>query len=187
MKIVDTPLVGVKILRPKRIEDQRGYFTETWNRRSLTAFGVDVEFVQDNQSYSRHKGTVRGLHFQLPPHAQDKLVRVVVGKIWDVAVDIRKGSSTYGCWTGCELSAKNGWQLYIPKGFMHGFATLEANTEIVYKCSDYYVPSSECVVRYDDPTIGINWKISDSEAILSLKDSSAPLLIDIDNPFQIND
>ena len=149
--------------------------------------GINIDFVQDNQSYSKQKGTVRGMHFQVPPHAQDKLVRVVVGRIWDVAVDIRKGSTTYGCWTGCELSASNGCQLLIPKGFMHGFATLEAHTEVIYKCSDYYSPEAEGSVRFDDPEIGIDWMIDVSESILSPKDAAAPLLRNLDSPFRIDD
>ena len=187
LEVIDTSLSGVKILKPRRFDDDRGYFSETWNYRSLTNLGIYIDFVQDNQSYSREKGTVRGMHFQVPPHAQDKLVRVVVGRIWDVAVDIRRGSSTYGCWTGCELSAENGCQLFIPKGFMHGFATLEDHTEVVYKCSDYYSPESEGSVRFDDPEIGIDWKIDISDAILSPKDATAPLLKNIDSPFSIND
>lgn len=183
MKIIDTPLNGVKILRPRRFEDGRGYFSESWNRRDLVKLGIDFDFVQDNHSYSRQKGTVRGLHLQLPPHDQDKLVRVVVGKIWDVAVDIRRGSESYGCWTGCELSAENGCQLLIPIGFMHGFITLEDNTEVVYKCSNYYCPESEREVRFDDPEIGIDWKIDVSDAILSPKDAAAPFLRSLDSPF----
>lgn len=177
----------MKILKPKRFEDDRGFFLETWNHRSLSNLGIDIDFVQDNQSYSKQKGTVRGLHFQSPPHAQDKLVRVVVGKIWDVAVDIRKGSESYGSWIGCELSADNGFQFLIPKGFLHGFATLEDHTEVVYKCSHFYSSEMEGAVRFDDPEIGIDWKIDVSGAILSPKDAVAPFLRRIDSPFRIGD
>ncbi len=187
MKVIDTPLSGVKILEPRRFEDDRGYFSETWNHRSLVKLGIDIEFVQDNHSYSRQKGTIRGLHFQVPPHAQDKLVRAVVGRIWDVAVDIRKGSKTFGDWTGCELSAENGCQLLIPIGFMHGFVTLEDNTEVLYKCSDYYSPEAEREIRFDDPQIGIDWMINISDAMLSPKDAVAPLLKSLDSPFRIDD
>ena len=187
LEVIDTSLRGVKILKPRRFEDDRGYFSETWNHQSLTNLGIYIDFVQDNQSYSREKGTVRGMHFQVPPHAQDKLVRVVVGRIWDVAVDIRKDSVTYGCWTGCELSASNGCQLLITKGFMHGFVTLEDNTEVVYKCSDYYSPEAEGSVRFDDPEIGIDWKVEVSEAIVSSKDAAAPLLMSLDSPFRLED
>ena len=148
--------------------------------------GINIDFVQDNQSYSKKRGTVRGLHFQYPPHAQDKLVRVVAGRIWDVAVDIRRDSESYGCWTGCELSADNGCQLLIPKGFLHGFATLEDHTEVVYKCSDFYSSEAEGVVRFDDPEIGIDWKIDVSSAILSPRDAAAPMLNKLDSPFRID-
>lgn len=144
--------------------------------------GIDVEFVQDNHSLSRDIGTVRGLHFQAPPHAQSKLVRCGRGAIFDVAMDIRKGSPTYGQWVGYELSAENGHQLYIPAGFAHGFVTLEPDSEIVYKCSDYYTPETEGAMRWDDPDVGIDWPIN-GEAIVSNKDAIAPLLNDLDSPF----
>ena len=151
------------------------------------SLGIDIDFVQDNQSYSKRRGTVRGMHFQYPPHAQDKLVRVVVGRIWDIAVDIRRGSKSFGSWTGCELSAENGCQFLIPKGFMHGFVTLDNNTEVVYKCSDYYSSEAERAVRFDDPQIGIDWMIDTTDAILSPKDATASLLKNIDSPFCIDD
>ena len=139
-------------------------------------------FVQDNHSVSAAVGTVRGLHFQAPPHAQAKLVRCGRGAIFDVAVDIRRGSPTYGHWVGYTLSAENGAQLYIPAGFAHGFATLEPNSEIIYKCSDYYAPETEGALRWDDPEIGIDWPVT-GNAILSEKDTAAPLLADLDSPF----
>ena len=187
LEVINTSLNGVKILKPRRFEDDRGYFSETWNHRSLVNLGINIDFVQDNQSYSRQKGTVRGLHFQFPPHAQDKLVRVVIGRIWDVAVDIRKDSETYGKWTGCELSAENGFQLLVPKGFLHGFSTLEDHTEVVYKCSHYYSFEAEGSIRFDDPEIGIDWMIDVSDALLSAKDVVAPLMKDFDSPFRTGD
>ncbi len=186
MEVISTSLSGVKILVPRQFEDERGYFSETWNRRNLMKLGIDIDFVQDNHSLSQQKETVRGLHCQFPPCAQDKLVRVVVGKIWDVAVDIRRGSKTFGEWTGFELSAENGCQILIPKGFLHGFVTLEDNTEVFYKCSDYYCPELERTVRFDDPQICIDWKINIGEAILSPKDESASFLNRLDSPFSLD-
>lgn len=144
--------------------------------------GLDVDWVQDNHSLSIQAGTVRGLHFQAPPRAQAKLVRCGRGEIFDVAVDIRRGSPTYGCWAGYRLSAGNGVQLFIPAGFAHGFATLEPYSEIIYKCSDYYAPDAEGALRWDDPDIGIDWPVTD-EVILSEKDSLAPRFSEFNNPF----
>ena len=151
-----------------------------------TEKGVGDEFVQDNHSLSATVDTVRGLHFQAPPHAQAKLVRCGRGAIFDVAVDIRRGSPTYGHWVGYTLSAANGAQLYIPAGFAHGFATLEPDSEIVYKCSDYYAPETEGSLRWDDPDIGINWPVT-GEAVLSEKDAAAPLLAELESPFTWED
>lgn len=182
MKITQTRLSAVKLLSPARFGDHRGFFAETYSYRVFAALGIDADFVQDNHSLSVQVGTVRGLHFQAPPHEQGKLVRCGRGSIFDVAVDIRKGSPDYGRWVGCKLSAENGAQLYIPAGFAHGFMTLEANSEIVYKCSGYYAPDSEGAVRWDDPAIGIEWPLS-ARATLSEKDAAAPLLADLDSPF----
>lgn len=182
MKVHSTRLTGLILIEPKRFGDHRGFFAETYSRQTYAALGVDVEFVQDNHSLSAAVGTVRGLHFQSPPHAQAKLVRCGRGAIFDVAVDIRRGSPTYGRWAGFALTAENGAQLYIPAGFAHGFATLEPDSEIVYKCSDYYVPEAEGALRWDDPTIGIDWPII-GDAILSDKDAKAPLLADLCSPF----
>ncbi|NRQ10057.1 dTDP-4-dehydrorhamnose 3,5-epimerase [Aliiroseovarius sp. xm-v-208] len=143
--------------------------------------GVDIDFVQDNHSLSAQVGTVRGLHFQSPPHAQDKLVRCGKGRLFDVAVDIRKGSPTYGQWVGEELSFENGKQLLVPKGFLHGFMTLEPDTEIIYKCSDYYAPECDGAVRWD--SCGIDWPLEVAAPVLSEKDKVAPLLSDFDSPF----
>lgn len=182
MDITETKLSGVKLLKPRRFGDHRGFFAETYSRQVYAGLGVDVEFVQDNHSMSAAVGTVRGLHFQAPPHVQAKLVRCGRGAIFDVAVDIRRGSTTYGQWVGYDLSAENGKQLYIPAGFAHGFATLEPDSEIIYKCSDYYAPETEGALRWDDPEIGIDWPIT-GNAILSEKDAAASLLADFKSPF----
>lgn len=183
MQIEETPLPGVLILTPRRFGDTRGWFSEVWNRRTLAAEGITIDFVQDNHSYSRDVGTVRGLHFQSPPHAQAKLVRCGRGRVFDVAVDIRKGSPTFGKWTGIELSAENGRQLLIPAGFLHGFVTREPDSELLYKCSDYYAPDCDGAVRFDDPDIGIDWGIDPQKAILSEKDRAAPFLRNFATPF----
>ena len=169
-------------IQPERHGDHRGFFAETYSRRQYAELGVDIEFVQDNHSLSREVGTLRGLHFQAPPRAQAKLVRCGRGAIFDAAVDIRLGSPTYGQWKGYELSAENGGQLYIPAGFAHGFVTLEPDSEIVYKCSDYYAPETEGAILWNDPDIGINWP-TEAAPILSDKDAVAPLLSDLDSPF----
>lgn len=182
MLIEKTPLEGVLILTPKRFGDDRGFFSESWNKKLLAENGIDMDFVQDNHSVSAQVNTVRGLHFQAPPDAQDKLVRCGQGALFDVAVDIRKGSPTYGQWFGIELTAENGKQLLVPKGFLHGFSTRAPQTEIIYKCTDYYSPTADGAVRFDDPDIGIDWGLSGA-AVLSPKDEAAPLLKDFDSPF----
>jgi dTDP-4-dehydrorhamnose 3,5-epimerase len=184
MQIEDTALAGVKILTPARHGDARGFFSESWNRALLDRHGIDLDFVQDNHSVSAAVNTVRGLHFQAPPHAQDKLVRCGRGALFDVAVDIRVGSPTWGRWFGTLLSAENGRQLLVPKGFLHGFATRAPDTEIIYKCTDYYAPDCDGAVRFDDPEIGIDWGLGDLAPILSDKDAAAPLLAQFDSPFQ---
>lgn len=182
MQITQTALPGVLLLKPARFGDARGFFSESWNRKTLMAHGVELDFVQDNHSLSAAVGTVRGLHFQAPPHAQDKLVRCGQGALFDVAVDIRKDSPTYGQWVGYNLTAENGLQLLVPKGFLHGFVTRAPDTEIIYKCTDYYVPDCDGAVRFDDPDIGIDWSIS-GEAAISDKDANAPRWADFDSPF----
>lgn len=172
----------VKLIKPVRLTDHRGYFAETYSRSKYAEMGIEGEFVQDNHSLSRDIATLRGMHFQAPPHAQAKLIRCGRGAIFDVAVDIRKGSPTYGQWVGHELSAKNGHQLYIPVGFAHGFVTLEPECEIVYKCSDYYAPQTEGALRWDDPALGVEWPLKGA-VILSEKDANAPCLKDLDSPF----
>ena len=181
--IEETELPGTMILIPRLIEDERGSFSETYNARALRAAGISASFVQDNQSFSRNAGTVRGLHFQTPPHAQAKLVRVVAGAALDVAVDIRIGSPTFGKSALVELSAENRRQFFIPEGFLHGFVTLTPNTEVAYKCTDFYSPACDRSVRFDDPDLGIDWGITRDAAILSDKDRAAPRLKDIQNPF----
>ncbi len=182
LEIQPTALPGVLVLTPRRFGDARGFFCESWNARRMAEHGLHYDFVQDNHSMSAQVGTVRGLHFQSPPHAQAKLVRCGRGALFDVAVDIRKGSPTYGQWVGEELSFENGKQLLIPAGFLHGFATRAPDTEICYKCTDYYAPECDGAVRFDDPDIGIDWGLS-GEALLSDKDAAAPLLAQIDSPF----
>ena len=172
----------LKLVTPNRHGDHRGFFAETYSRRKYAALGVDVEFVQDNHSVSKEVGTLRGLHFQAPPCAQAKLVRCGHGGIFDVAVDIRRGSPTFGKWESYELTAENGNQVYVPVGFAHGFVTLEPDSEIVYKCSDYYAPETEGSVLWSDPAIGIKWP-SFRDRILSDKDASAPLLANFESPF----
>jgi len=183
VQIERTALAGVLILTPRRFGDARGWFSETWNRDLLARHGITFDFVQDNHSLSAQVGTLRGLHYQRPPHAQAKLVRVGRGVVFDVAVDIRRGSASYGHWVGVELSAENGRQLLIPEGFLHGFVTRAPDSEVLYKCSDFYAPDCDGAVRFDDPDLAIDWGIAPDCAVLSAKDAAAPLLRDIDNPF----
>lgn len=183
MQIDETRLPGVLRLTPRRFGDARGFFAETWNRCTLEKAGVYLpDFVQDNHSVSAAVGTVRGLHYQSPPHAQGKLVRCGRGRLIDVAVDARRGSPTYGEWIAEELSFANARMLWIPAGFLHGFATLEADTEIVYKCTDYYAPEADGTVRFD--SCGIDWGIDLSGAVLSAKDAAAPTFADWTSPFE---
>lgn len=180
LTITTTGLTNVLIVETKRFEDERGYLEESWNRRAFREAGINVAFVQDNRSLSLRKNTLRGLHFQAPPHAQDKLVRCVAGAIFDVAVDIRRGSPTFGHWTAVELTPERGKQLYIPRGFLHGFLTLIDNTVVEYKCSDYYEPASDGSVRWD--SLGIDWPLKASP-ILSLKDRVATDFANFESPF----
>jgi dTDP-4-dehydrorhamnose 3,5-epimerase len=183
MQIEQTKLSGVFILKPQRFGDERGFFSESWSVARMANAGLHFEFVQDNHSLSSAVGTVRGLHFQAPPHAQAKLVRCGRGRFLDVVVDIRRGSPTFGQWMAEELSFENGKQLLIPRGFLHGFATLEPDTEIIYKCDDGYSPECDGAVRFDDPDIGVEWSLGTNKAILSEKDAAAPLMKDFDSPF----
>jgi dTDP-4-dehydrorhamnose 3,5-epimerase len=172
--------MGVLEIRPKRHGDARGFFSETWNASLFEEAGVDLNFVQDNHSLSAAAGVVRGLHYQLPDRAQDKLLRVIRGRIFDVAVDIRKGSPTLGKWVGLEVSAEAWNQILVPKGFAHGFMTLEPNTEVVYKVTDLYSPSHDRSIRFDDPDIGIEWPSGRAEPVLSDKDRNAPSFANAD-------
>jgi len=167
------------LVTPDRFGDSRGFFSETYNKAALKAAGLDIEFVQDNQSLSRPKGTVRGLHFQVPPFAQAKLVRVIRGTALDVAVDIRKGSPTYGKHVAVELSAEAWNQLYIPEGFAHGFCTLEPDTELLYKVSAPYSRDDDRGIAWNDPDLGIAWPISEEDAVLSEKDAVQPAFADL--------
>ena len=170
------------LIKPTRHKDERGFFSETYSRRRYKEVGIDVDFVQDNHSFSREPGTLRGLHFQAPPNAQGKLVRCSKGAIFDVAVDIRKGSPRYGDWAGYELTEGNAHQLYVPVGFAHGFVTLHPGSEIMYKCTDYYAPQTEGSIRWNDPDISINWPLA-AKLILNKRDAVAPLLKDFETPF----
>lgn len=177
MQVVHTKLAGVVIIVPLRFGDARGWFCETWSAARMAQLGFDLDFVQDNHSMSAETGTLRGLHYQRPPHAQDKLVRCTMGAIFDVAVDVRRGSDTYGQWVGVDLTAENGQQLLVPKGFLHGFVTRLPNTEVQYKCTDVYAPDCDGGIRWDDPSIGIDWGLT-AAPVLSNKDRAAPLLAD---------
>lgn len=176
MKISVLDIPEIRILKPQRFVDGRGYFSEIYNKRTLSSLGIEVEFVQDNCSLSIEEGTVRGLHFQIPPFAQDKLVRVIRGKMFDVAVDLRHGSPSYGRYVSAILSAEEWNQIYIPKGFAHGFCTLEPNTEVGYRVSEYYAPEYERGVHWNDPDLGIDWPISGSEVTLAARDQTLPPL-----------
>lgn len=183
MEIRETEIPEVKVLIPRRFSDERGSFCETWNARRMVENGLDFEFVQDNQSYSASVGTVRGLHYQSPPMAQAKLVRVVSGEILDVAVDVRRGSPTWGHWVAQRLSAERGDQMLIPRGFLHGFATLTPDTDVIYKCDGFYAPECDGAVRFDDEQLGIDWGIDANEVVLSAKDAAAPKFRDFESPF----
>ena len=176
MKIIDTQIPAVKIIEPAVFGDARGFFFESFNQSKFNqAVGYDVEFVQDNHSRSA-KGVLRGLHYQLPPHPQGKLVRCVVGEVFDVAVDIRKSSPTFGQWAGVHLSAENKRQLWIPPGFAHGFLTLSEHAEFLYKTTDYWAKECEQAIIWNDPSIGIQWPAFDGQPLLSDKDQQAPKL-----------
>ena len=168
MKVEPTCIPDVLIIEPQVFGDQRGYFMETWNAQSLGHLGIDVTFVQDNQSRS-NRGALRGIHYQLP-RPQGKMVRVAAGRVFDVAVDLRRSSETFGKWVGVELSAENKRMLWVPPGFGHGFLALEDGTDFLYKCTDYYSPEDERCVRWDDPEVGIDWPIDGVTPILSVKD-----------------
>ncbi len=181
--IQPTELDGVLVITPARFGDDRGFFSETYNERRFTEAGINLRFVQDNHSRSAKKGTVRGLHFQAPPFAQAKLVRVTAGSIIDIAVDARPASPDYGKHVSVELSAQNGAQLFIPEGFLHGFVTLEPETHVVYKVNNYYDRDCDGAVRWNDPDLAIDWGVNAGEAVLSEKDALAPSWRDFKSPF----
>ncbi|MGD9916414.1 MAG: dTDP-4-dehydrorhamnose 3,5-epimerase [Paenirhodobacter sp.] len=183
MLVEDTPLPGVKLITPRRFGDSRGFFCESYSVKAMAEQGIDIRFVQDNHSLSTTPGTIRGLHFQKPPHAQAKLVRCGRGSLFDVAVDIRRGSPTWGKWFGAELSFENGRQMLVPAGFAHGFVTRSPDTEIVYKCSDYYFPETEGAIAWNDPDLGIDWRLGDLAPMLSAKDAVAGSFADFESPF----
>lgn len=179
--IEETAIPEVKVITPPRFGDARGFFSESWNRKALSAHGLDLpDFVQDNHSFSSAANTLRGLHYQSPPHAQGKLVRCGRGALFDVAVDVRRGSPTYGHWVGVDLTFENGKQLWIPAGFLHGFITRCPDTEIIYKCTDHYAPQSDGAVLWS--SLGIDWGAS-GPPILSDKDKSAPAFDAWHSPF----
>ena len=177
----------VRVLEPAISRDARGFFSEVFNQRRLAEQGIEATFVQDNHSLSVERGVVRGLHFQAPPHAQGKLVRVTRGAILDVAVDIRRGSPTFGQHVAVELSAENWRQLWVPPGFAHGFCTLTANTEVLYKVTDYYAPESESGLAWNDPALAIGWPVRAGEAILSDKDRAYPPLAELAGCFTMGE
>ncbi|NNE80997.1 MAG: dTDP-4-dehydrorhamnose 3,5-epimerase [Silicimonas sp.] len=181
MKVVETTLPDVLIIEPNRYSDDRGFFSESWNRKRMRDAGLDFDFVQDNHSMSAETGTLRGLHFQSPPHAQAKLVRCGRGRLFDVVVDVRRGAPSYGKWTGVELSFDNGRQLLVPAGFLHGFVTREPMSEVIYKVTDYYSPECDGAVHWD--SCGIDWGL-EGAPILSPKDAAAPRFEDFDSPFE---
>jgi len=183
MQLIETEIPAVKVLVPKKFGDHRGFFSEVYSDKLLAGLGITARFVQDNHSLSAEKGVVRGLHYQLPPMAQDKLIRVVRGAIMDVAVDIRRGSPTFGKHVACLLSAENWKQMFVPAGFAHGFATLEPNTEVLYKVTTYYSPSHERGIRWNDPKLGINWHVAEEQAVLSERDRNHPMLAEMSELF----
>lgn len=183
MDVTALAIPEVKLITPRRFADDRGFFSETYNARAFKAAGIECDFVQDNHSYSARKGTVRGLHYQAPPHAQSKLVRVIRGAVIDVAVDARKSSPTFGQWVKAALSAENGVQIFVPKGFLHGFVTLTPDTEVAYKVDAFYDGASDGSVKWDDADLAIDWGVSKADASLSEKDARAPIWADFNSPF----
>lgn len=165
----------IKVLSVKQHDDPRGFFSETYSKRALAELGITLEFVQDNHSLSRQRGTIRGLHYQIPPYAQDKLVRVIAGRVLNVAVDIRRSSPTFGRWVSAEISARAWNQILVPIGFAHGFCSLEPDTEVLYKVTNYYAPQHEFGIRWNDPELAIDWTINDEPMVLSDKDRVLPL------------
>ena len=185
MRVEELDIPAVKMLTPTKHGDHRGFFSETHNRQTLAKAGITIDFVQDNHSASAERGTIRGLHFQTPPFAQDKLVRVVRGAVFDVAVDLRGGSPTYGQHASVVLSAEAWNQVLVPVGFAHGFMSLEPDTEVIYKVSNYYSPEHDKGLLWNDPDLAIRWPLDTATAILSPKDGNLPRLSEIDSPFTL--
>jgi len=183
LSVESLSIPDVKLIMTARFGDERGFFSETYNQQRFHDAGIETVFTQDNHSFSASEYTVRGLHYQSPPFAQTKLVRVLRGAIIDVAVDVRSNSSTYGQWVSAELSSENGVQILVPRGFLHGFATLEPSTEIAYKVDNYYSKESDGAVLWNDPDLRIDWKVDPSRATLSGKDASAPRFSSFQTPF----
>ncbi len=184
MEVIKTKIPDLLIIKPKVFEDSRGYFFESYNEKKLGEQHLHYNFVQDNESLSNY-GTIRGLHYQLAPHAQTKLVRVITGTIYDVAVDIRKDSPTYGQWVGTELSEENKYQLLVPKGFAHGFSVLSKKAIVFYKCDSFYNPESERGINFRDEFLDIDWKIDDKDAIISPKDKILPEMKEAEMNFSL--
>ncbi len=184
MNIIETFIEGLFVIEPKVFADTRGYFFESYNQARLAQAGIDCKFVQDNESKSGY-GVIRGLHYQLAPKSQTKLVRVLEGSIYDIAVDVRQGSPTYGKSYGLELSCENKKQLFIPKGFAHGFSVLSETAVVFYKCDEFYAPEYDAGIIYNDPELNIDWKIPSEKAVLSEKDGNLPLFKDAKNNFSL--
>ena len=184
MEVKSAHLPGVVLLKPRRFADARGYFVEAYSERSFRDAGIDCRFVQDNQSYSKRIGTIRALHFQLPPHPQAKLVRVLRGAILDVAVDLRVGSPTFGQSYAARLSAEGGEQLFLPRGIAHGFCTLEPQTEVAYKVDEFYAPACDSGIAWNDPSLAIAWPVADGEAMVSDKDRTLGSFDQFKSPFR---
>ena len=183
MQVIETAIADVKVFVPKQVKDHRGFFSEVYSRKALKSLGITKEFIQDNHSLSVEKGVLRGLHYQVAPMAQDKLIRVVRGSILDIAVDIRRGSPTFGKHVAMEISAENWRQIFVPVGFAHGFVTLEPNTEVLYKVSAPYAPDHERGVKWNDPALGIDWGVGEGQAILSARDQQHPPLSEVKDLF----
>ena len=186
MKVTETSLPGVFLVEPDVFGDARGWFMESWSARKLAEFGINNEWVQDNHSYSAEKGILRGLHYQLNPSCQAKIVRATRGTIFDVAVDIRKGSPTFGKYVAVELTEDNHRQLFVPRGFAHGFSVLSEEVIFQYKCDNLYAPESEGAIAWNDPDVGIDWQIPAEDVLLSAKDSAHPMLKDATDLFDYN-
>ena len=183
MQVEALSIPEIKIFKPTKHGDARGFFSEVYNRKTLAAHGVDMEFVQDNHAMSARAGVLRGLHWQSPPFAQDKLVRVVKGSIFDVAVDLRRDAATYGRHVSATISAENWDQIFIPIGFAHGYVTLEPDTEVIYKVTNYYAPDHDAGMCWHDPALGIDWPIAPGDAVVSEKDQNLPKFSEIVSPF----